>query len=87
MSEVAERRPKKRRLHYRQHPEDDVKAAIRMAIMPDSIFADWLLERATEDVDGVNEYGRGISEGRRRMCKELLSYALEEEVKVVNARD
>jgi len=81
---AAQRRRTRRRLHYRQHTDDEVRATIKGAVPLDGVFADWLLERCLEQVTGDSEFDRGVEEGRRRAFDEILGYAMDDTIKIIS---
>jgi len=67
------RRPRLRiRPTFRSHTEEQYREAIRAAMPEGSILFDYFCEIRYEDVEGQNEWQRGLAEGMRRLAQNLL---------------
>jgi flagellar motor switch protein FliG len=65
-----------RRISYRQHSDEQIRAAIKAACPEGSIFHDFLQTVCLELVDAATEFERGIREGKRRLAGEILTIAI-----------
>jgi len=69
-------RKKIRRIIYRQHSDEQIRAAIKAACPEGSIFADYLQTVCLELVEAPTEFERGVAEGKRRLAGEILTIAI-----------
>lgn len=61
---------------YRQHDEDEIRAAIKAAFYPGSVLMDLAWEVTQERVEARDEFERGVCEGRRRLAGDWIGIAL-----------
>ena len=67
---------------FRAHTEEQYREAIRSAMPEGSILFDYFCEIRYEDVEGINEWQRGLAEGMRRLAANLLDVVAEQRTTV-----
>jgi hypothetical protein len=69
--------PLKTRPTFRSHTEEQYREAIRAAMPEGSILFDYFCQIKYDDIDGQNEWQRGLAEGMRRLAGNLLETVME----------